>query len=138
MNQFSAAVIELTSAGLHAKSEPRLDEHPRPIGKVRHEQRQSRRHIIERLVRGSRHMIDVEVIGVERHERQADMSTRGLRQQICARHHAEILDRRIHDRALIVADKVPDIAPCARSFVTGDAKPDPAGHSSDRERDGFR
>jgi hypothetical protein len=49
-------------------------------------------------------MIDVDDVGLERHERQADMSMRGLRQQICAPR------RRIHDRTLIVAYKVSDIA----------------------------
>ena len=67
------------------------------------------------------------------------MRARGLRQQIRARrHHADIFNRGIRCSAGIAADKVPDIAARARRFVAGDAKPDPAGHSPDRESDGFR
>src|SRR5262245_38696969 len=84
-------------------------------------------------------MTHVEVVRLARHECQSDMRTCSLHQQIRARwYHADIFDQVIRCRGSITVDKTLDIPTRARSFIAGDAKPDPAGHSPDRYGDSFR
>ncbi len=74
---------------------------------------------------------------LQRHQRQADVRSRGLLQQIRARHHADIFNQGTPRRTCIAADKLSYVAGRAWGFVAGYAKPDPTRHSSHRESDRF-